>query len=139
MEVLKPSGPYYSCCAARQEKNCKKNLLQNFLPNIETKLLTHSVVERVASLEIAESTYFGSLRSLCNYGCDVDKPSKTSVVMQRLSYPTETVSSTKIPRNRIVLSFKDSPRKPLRRRPLDGVRGMSALTNETTRPASKLS
>ena len=38
--------------------------------------------------------------------------------MQRLSYPTETVLSNKITRNRIVLSFRDSPRKPLRRRPL---------------------
>ena len=34
--------------------------------------------------------------------------------MQSLSYPTETVLTDKIPRNRIVLSFKDSPyRKPL--------------------------
>ena len=30
--------------------------------------------------------------------------------MQRLSYPTETVLSNKIIRNRIVLSVKDSPR-----------------------------
>ena len=37
--------------------------------------------------------------------------------MLRLSYPTETVLSNKITRNRIVLSFKDSPRKPLGRRP----------------------
>ena len=37
--------------------------------------------------------------------------------MQGLSYPTETVLSNKITRNRVV-SFKDSPRKPLRRRPL---------------------
>ena len=42
---------------------------------------------------------------------------KASVVMQRLPYPTETVLSNKITRNRIFLSFKDSPRKPLRRRP----------------------
>ena len=32
--------------------------------------------------------------------------------MQRLSYPTETVLTNKITRNRIVLSFKDSLRKP---------------------------
>ena len=39
--------------------------------------------------------------------------------MQRLSYPTKTVLSNKITRNIIVLSFKDSPRKPLgRRRPM---------------------
>ena len=38
--------------------------------------------------------------------------------MQRLSYPTETVLSNKITKNRIVPSFKDSPRKPLRRRPI---------------------
>ena len=37
--------------------------------------------------------------------------------MQRLSYPTKTVLANKITRNRIVLSFKDSPRKPLGRRP----------------------
>ena len=40
---------------------------------------------------------------------------EASVLMQRLSYPTETVN--KITGNIIVLSFKDSPRKPLRRRP----------------------
>ena len=38
--------------------------------------------------------------------------------MQRLSYLTETTLSIKITKNRRVLSFKDSPRKPLRRRPL---------------------
>ena len=43
---------------------------------------------------------------------------ETIVVKQRLSYPTETVLSIKITRNRIVLSFKDSPRKPLKRRPI---------------------
>ena len=35
-------------------------------------------------------------------------------MMQRQSYPTENVLSNKITRNRIVLSFKDSARKPLR-------------------------
>ena len=44
---------------------------------------------------------------------------KASVLMQRLSFPTETVLSNKITKNRIVLSFKDSPQKPLRRRPSD--------------------
>ena len=39
--------------------------------------------------------------------------------MQRLSYPTDTVLSNKITRNRIVLSFKDSARKPLGRRHLE--------------------
>ena len=43
---------------------------------------------------------------------------EASVLMLRLSYPTETVSSNKITRNRMVLSFKDSPRKPLRRQPM---------------------
>ena len=43
---------------------------------------------------------------------------KASVLMQRLSYPTETVLSNKITRNNIVLSFKHCPRKPLRRQPL---------------------
>ena len=35
----------------------------------------------------------------------------------KTAYLTETVLSNKITRNRIVLSFKDSPRKPLGRRP----------------------
>ena len=54
---------------------------------------------------------------------------KASVVMQRLSYRTETLLSNKITRNKIVLSFKDSPRKPLRRRPstVQSVGGTSAL------------
>ena len=38
--------------------------------------------------------------------------SKAIFVKQRLSYPTETVLSNKITRDRIVLSFKDSPTKP---------------------------
>ena len=37
--------------------------------------------------------------------------------MQRPAYLTEIVLSNKITKNRIVLSFKDSPRKPLRRPP----------------------
>ena len=41
-----------------------------------------------------------------------------SVLMQILSYLTETVLSNNITRNRIVLSFKDSPIKPLRQRPM---------------------
>ena len=41
--------------------------------------------------------------------------------MQRLSYLNETVLSNVITRNRIVLSFKDSPTKPLRRRPLTSI------------------
>ena len=39
------------------------------------------------------------------------------VLKQRLSYPTETVLSSKNTRYRIVLSFIDSPRKPLGRHP----------------------
>ena len=39
---------------------------------------------------------------------DLTKP-EASVVMQRLSYPTETLLTNKITRNKIVLSFKDSP------------------------------
>ena len=35
---------------------------------------------------------------------------QASIVMQRLSYPTETVLSKEITRNRIVPSFKDSPK-----------------------------
>ena len=45
---------------------------------------------------------------------------KASVLMLRLSYSAETVLSNKISRNKIVPSFKDSPRKPLRRRPREG-------------------
>ena len=44
-----------------------------------------------------------------------DRPSAKTV----LSNLTETVLSNKIIRNRIVQSFKDSPRKPLGRRPSD--------------------
>ena len=44
-------------------------------------------------------------------------PTAFAVVMQRQSYRTETVLSNKITRKTIVLSFEDSPRKPLRRRP----------------------
>ena len=33
---------------------------------------------------------------------------------ERLSYPTETVLSNNITRNIIVLTFKDSPRKPFK-------------------------
>ena len=53
----------------------------------------------------------GQVHSKCG------KRYQASVLMLRLSYPTETVLSNKITRNRIVLSFKDSPRKPLGRRP----------------------
>ena len=42
--------------------------------------------------------------------------------MQRLSYPAETVLYNKITRDRIVLSFKDGPRQPLRRRPKESHR-----------------
>ena len=38
--------------------------------------------------------------------------------MLRLAYLTETVLSNEIAKNRIALSFKDSPGKPLRRRPI---------------------
>ena len=48
--------------------------------------------------------------------------------MQRLSYPTETVLSNKIARNRIVLSFKDRPKKPLGRRPIHYLWGSPSLT-----------
>ena len=37
---------------------------------------------------------------------------EASVVMQRLSYPMETVFFKKITRNRMVLSYKVSPREP---------------------------
>ena len=52
-----------------------------------------------------------------NYHVVDSTRNEANVVMQRLSYRTETVLSNKIARNRIVLSFKDSPRKPLRRPP----------------------
>ena len=37
--------PYYSCCAAKQDENCKRNLHKNFLASLTstTELLTHSV------------------------------------------------------------------------------------------------
>ena len=42
-----------------------------------------------------------------------------TVLMQRLSHPTETVLSDKNICNRIVLSFKGCPRKPLGLRPIE--------------------
>ena len=55
-----------------------------------------------------------------------------SVVIQRLSYLTETVLSNKITRNRIVPSFKNSPREPLGRRPT------TAENERTTERESRL-
>ena len=43
VEVPQAGGPYYSCCACRQEENCKRNFHKNFLPNLETEQLTHSI------------------------------------------------------------------------------------------------
>ena len=58
-----------------------------------------------------------------------------SVLMLRLPYPTETALSNKITENIIVLSFKDSPRIPLGRRPI--VRSWSPLTSCRLSPASQ--
>ena len=65
----------------------------------------------------------GSLGKPCSRSGQTDQPffslsnrQEASVLMQRLSYPSETVLSNKITRNRIVLTFKVRPRKPLRRR-----------------------
>ena len=44
MEVPQANGPYHSCCAANQEENCLRNLHKNFLANLATELLTHSVL-----------------------------------------------------------------------------------------------
>ena len=41
--VPQAGGPYYSCCAAGQEENCKRFFDKNFSPNLESELLTHSV------------------------------------------------------------------------------------------------
>ena len=57
---------------------------------------------------------------------------KASVVMQRLSYPIKTVLNNKITRNRIVLSSKDSPRKPLGRRPGEGEDDEMAVDFDST-------
>ena len=46
-EVTQAGGPYYSCCTAKQEENCKRNFRKHFLSNLETKLLAHSVHARV--------------------------------------------------------------------------------------------
>ena len=63
----------------------------------------------------AVAAIIAAFRRLPSFGCGCG--CGASVVMQRLSYPTETVLSKKITRNRIVLSLKESPRKPCRRRP----------------------
>ena len=60
--------------------------------------------------------------------------------MKRLSYPTETVLPTKITRNRIVPSFKDSPRRPLGRRPKergDEVNGEEGVEGRNNPPRSR--
>ena len=44
VKVPQAGGPYYSCCAAKQEENGKWNLHKNFLTNLATELLTHSVL-----------------------------------------------------------------------------------------------
>ena len=36
-------GPYFSCCTARQEENCKRNFCKNFLSNLETYLISACV------------------------------------------------------------------------------------------------
>ena len=46
-EGLVKSSQVEACCAVRQEENCKRNLHKNFLANLETELLTHSVVLKV--------------------------------------------------------------------------------------------
>ena len=85
------------------------------------QLLLHSNAIRNSWLSAygRSSTMYGKLPASCIWLSLVSRslPQKASVVMQRLSYPTLTVLSNEITRNRIVLSFKDSPRKPLRRRP----------------------
>ena len=48
MEVPQAGGPYYSCCAAKQEENFKRNLNKHFLANLATELLTHSVRDTAA-------------------------------------------------------------------------------------------
>ena len=50
--------------------------------------------------------------------------------MQRLSCPTETVLSNKITTNRTVISFKDSPRKPLGRRPNAGIVNVNVASGD---------
>ena len=61
-----------------------------------------------------------------------------SVVMQRQSSPTETVLSNKISRNRIVLSFKDSSRKPLRRRPEGAPRNWALAKSQLSHMSHKV-
>ena len=57
-----------------------------------------------------------------------------SVLMQRRSYPTETVLSNKTNRNRTVLSFKDSPRKPLGRRPSGYITSIKNISTFRVKP-----
>ena len=44
MEVPQAGGPNYSCCAVMQDENSKRYLHNNFLADLETELLTHSVM-----------------------------------------------------------------------------------------------
>ena len=76
---------------------------------------------KIGDKEISEMSNSFVRRRSSSFSLVAQVSLEASVVMQRLSYPTETVLSNKNTRNTIVLSFKDSPRNPLRRRPL--VRG----------------
>ena len=79
----------------------------------------------------AVAAIIAAFRRLPSFGCGCG--CGASVVMQRLSYPTETVLSKKIARNIIVPSFKVSPRKPLRRRPVDVDVAAAASIHPSTR------
>ena len=87
------------------------------------------------------SLRFGRQPDILNRESESTSKLKTeaSILMQRLSYPTETVLSKKVPRNRIVISFKDSPRKPLWRRPQTPFRPPPPILSSFCRQMAPLS
>ena len=93
---------------------------------------------KIGDKEISEMSNSFVRRRSSSFSLVAQVSLEASVLMQRLSYPTETVLSNEIPRNIIVLSFKDSPRKPLRRRP-NVARGLRWLIVYCTFPMLPLS
>ena len=47
VEVPQAFGPFFSCCAAKQEEICKWDLQKHFLANIASELLTRSVTKDI--------------------------------------------------------------------------------------------
>ena len=91
------------------------------IPPILSTLRTASATRGFLASLFRQFVDFSPIEMICGLKFSIEARNphngEASVLMQRRSYPNETVLYNKITRNRIVLSFKASPRKPLRRRP----------------------